>query len=139
MIYSFLFKAQVSYRYQNIWKILDKKINQKPYEGLPCQSKQVLIVGAGPCGLRTAIETQLLGATTVILDKREEFTRNNILKLWKFCVEDLKLLAIKKFFGHFSSGSLNHISIKMLQLVLAKVSMLFGNSFNSRLLNIYKL
>ena len=45
MIYSFLFKAQVSYRYQNIWKILDKKINQKPYEGLPCQSKQVLIVG----------------------------------------------------------------------------------------------
>ena len=117
----------MSYRYRNIWKILDKKTEEKPYEGLPCKSSKVLVVGGGPCGLRTAIETQLLGAETVVLEKRGEFTRNNVLKLWKFCVEDLKLLGIKKFYGEFSTGSLCHISIKILQLVLAKVAMILGN------------
>ena len=122
----FFFQPLVSYRYRNIWKILDKKTEQTPYKGLLGKSSKVVVVGAGPCGLRTGIETQLLGATTVILEKREEFTRCNVLKLWKFCVEDLKLLGIKKFYGHFSSGDLNHISIKVLQLVLTKVAMLLG-------------
>ena len=129
--FPYFFQPLVSYRYSNIWKILDKKTEQTPYKGLLGKSSKVVVVGAGPCGLRTGIETQLLGATTVILEKREEFTRNNVLKLWKFCVEDLKLLGIKKFYGHFSSGDLNHISIKVLQLVLTKVAMLLGKYISS--------
>ena len=52
----------------------------------------VLVVGAGPCGLRAAVETQLMGARTVVIEKRTGFTRNNVLKLWKFLIDDLKML-----------------------------------------------
>ena len=67
--------------------------------------QSVLIVGAGPCGLRAAIETQLLGAKTIVIERREEFTRNNVLKLWKFVIDDLKLIGAKKFFGKFCTGT----------------------------------
>ena len=35
--------------------------------------KKVLIVGAGPCGLRTAIEMAFLGASVTVIDSRKEF------------------------------------------------------------------
>ena len=37
---------------------------------------QVTVVGAGPCGLRTAIEAQLLGARVTVIEKRTSFTRH---------------------------------------------------------------
>jgi 2-polyprenyl-6-methoxyphenol hydroxylase-like FAD-dependent oxidoreductase len=36
---------------------------------------QVAVLGAGPCGLRLAMETQLLGAETVVLEAREAMDR----------------------------------------------------------------
>ena len=36
---------------------------------------QMVVVGAGPIGLRTAIEAQLLGARVVVMEKRSSFTR----------------------------------------------------------------
>lgn len=50
------------FKYKEIFKILDLKAKQKPYQGVPAENQRVLVVGAGPCGLRTAIETHLLGA-----------------------------------------------------------------------------
>jgi len=41
----------------------------------------VLIDGAGPCGLRSAIETQLLGAEVVMVEDRNDFIKNSIVKL----------------------------------------------------------
>ncbi len=75
---------------------------------------------------RTAIETQLLGARTLLVEKREDFTRNNILKLWKFLIADYKSLGAKKFVGKFCVGAVNHIGIHTLQLFLAKVVLLIG-------------
>lgn len=69
-----------------------------------------LVLGAGPCGLRTAIELSLLGAQVVVLEKREGFTRNNVLHLWPFTIYDLKELGAKTFYGRFCTGSLDHIS-----------------------------
>ena len=51
----------------------------------------------GPVGLRSALEAQLLGARTVIVERRPKFTRNNVLKLWKFLIDDLKLLGKSPF------------------------------------------
>lgn len=71
---------------------------------------QVLIIGAGPCGLRTAIEAQLLGAKVVVVEKRDRFSRNNVLHLWPFVINDLKQLGAKKFYGKFCAGAIDHIS-----------------------------
>jgi len=71
---------------------------------------QCLVLGAGPCGLRTAIELALLGAQVVVLEKRESFSRNNVLHLWPYTISDLRGLGAKKFYGKFCTGSLDHIS-----------------------------
>lgn len=71
---------------------------------------QVLVLGAGPCGLRTAIELTFLGAQVVLVEKRESFSRNNVLHLWPFSICDLRGLGAKTFYGKFCSGSLDHIS-----------------------------
>lgn len=71
---------------------------------------QCLIIGAGPCGLRTAIELALLGAKVVLLEKRDAFSRNNVLHLWPFAIQDLRGLGAKKFYGKFCAGAIDHIS-----------------------------
>ena len=70
----------------------------------------MLIIGGGPVGLRTAIEVALLGGRAVVLEKRDRFSRNNVLHLWPFLIHDLKALGAKKFFGKFCAGAIDHIS-----------------------------
>lgn len=60
--------------------------------------------------MRTAIEAQLLGAKVVVVEKRDRFSRNNVLHLWPFVIHDLRALGAKKFFGKFCAGSIDHIS-----------------------------
>ena len=70
----------------------------------------MLIVGAGPTGLRLAIDCILLGAEVIVMEKRDSFSRNNVLHLWPFTIEDLKQLGAKKFYGKFCAGAIDHIS-----------------------------
>lgn len=60
-------KAHVtSWKALPLWKKFDARANHKCYgKGKACPNTRVLIIGAGPCGLRTAIEAQLLGAKVV--------------------------------------------------------------------------
>ncbi|KAM8862351.1 F-actin-monooxygenase mical1 isoform 2-T5 [Spinachia spinachia] len=110
-----------------LWTKLDKRASHPDYnQGKACTKNKCLVLGAGPCGLRTAIELALLGAQVVVLEKRESFSRNNVLHLWPFTIYDLRGLGGKKFYGRFCTGSLDHISIRQLQLVLLKVSLLLG-------------
>ncbi|KAI3357789.1 hypothetical protein L3Q82_016179, partial [Scortum barcoo] len=110
-----------------LWTKLDKRASHPDYQqGKACTKNKCLVLGAGPCGLRTAIELSLLGAQVVVLEKRECFSRNNVLHLWPFTIYDLRGLGAKKFYGRFCTGSLDHISIRQLQLVLLKVSLLLG-------------
>ena len=111
------------FKFKEIFKILEKKAGDKLYGGnsLNNERNRVLVVGAGPVGLRTAIEAQLLGARTVIVERRPKFTRNNVLKLWKFLLHDLKSLGAKKFYGKFATGSINHINIRTLQVAVGTI------------------
>ncbi|NXE30150.1 MICA3 monooxygenase, partial [Ardeotis kori] len=110
-----------------LWSKLDKKAGHKDYDqGTACTSTKCLVVGAGPCGLRAAIELALLGARVVLLEKRDSFSRNNVLHLWPFTIHDLRALGAKKFYGRFCTGTLDHISIRQLQLILLKVALLLG-------------
>lgn len=110
-----------------LWTKLDKRASHPDYQqGKACNKNKCLVLGAGPCGLRTAIELALLGAQVVLLEKRESFSRNNVLHLWPFTIYDLRGLGAKKFYGKFCSGALDHISIRQLQLILLKVTLLLG-------------
>ncbi|XP_035014661.2 F-actin-monooxygenase mical1 isoform X1 [Hippoglossus stenolepis] len=121
-------KERLNYwRAKALWTKLDKRASHADYQqGKACPKNKCLVLGAGPCGLRTAIELALLGAQVMVLEKRESFTRNNVLHLWPFTICDLRGLGAKKFYGKFCTGSLDHISIRQLQLVLLKVSLLLG-------------
>ncbi|XP_062318252.1 protein-methionine sulfoxide oxidase mical3a isoform X30 [Osmerus eperlanus] len=121
-------KSKLNYwKAKALWAKLDKRANQKEYKkGRACANSKCLIIGAGPCGLRTAIELGFLGAKVVLLEKRDAFSRNNVLHLWPFTIQDLRGLGAKKFHGKFCAGAIDHISIRQLQLMLLKVALLLG-------------
>lgn len=99
-----------SSKQRTLWSLLDKRRAQKEYQGQQaCRGMNVLVVGAGPCGLRTAIECALLGAHVVVAEGRDKFTRNNVLHLWQFVIHDLKALGAKVFMPKFCTGSIEHI------------------------------
>ncbi|XP_078024208.1 protein-methionine sulfoxide oxidase mical3a isoform X22 [Epinephelus lanceolatus] len=121
-------KSKLNYwKAKALWAKLDKRACQKEYKkGRVCANSKCLIIGAGPCGLRTAIELAFLGARVVLLEKRDAFSRNNVLHLWPFTIQDLRGLGAKKFYGKFCAGAIDHISIRQLQLMLLKVALLLG-------------
>ncbi|XP_051807366.1 protein-methionine sulfoxide oxidase mical3a isoform X8 [Acanthochromis polyacanthus] len=121
-------KSKLNYwKAKALWAKLDKRASHKEYKkGRACANSKCLIIGAGPCGLRTAIELAFLGAKVVLLEKRDAFSRNNVLHLWPFTIQDLRGLGAKKFYGKFCAGAIDHISIRQLQLMLLKVALLVG-------------
>ncbi|XP_037396216.1 protein-methionine sulfoxide oxidase mical2b isoform X1 [Pygocentrus nattereri] len=125
--YSSLKAAVTSWKAKALWTKLDKRASHKEYKkGQACTDTRCLIIGSGPCGLRTAIEMALLGAKVVVIEKRDTFSRNNVLHLWPFTIHDLRNLGAKKFYGKFCAGAIDHISIRQLQLILLKVSLIVG-------------
>lgn len=97
------------WRCDPLWSMLDERLARPVYEGQsPCKGRKLLVVGGGPVGLRTAIEGIMLGAEVDVVEKRESFTRNNVVHLWPFVVEDLKGLGAKHFHSKFCSGSIHH-------------------------------
>ncbi|KAM5170949.1 F-actin-monooxygenase MICAL3 isoform 1-T1 [Mantella aurantiaca] len=121
-------KSKLNYwKAKALWAKLDKRGAHKDYKkGKACSNIKCLIIGAGPCGLRTAIELCFLGAKVVVVEKRDAFSRNNVLHLWPFTIHDLRGLGAKKFYGKFCAGAIDHISIRQLQLILLKVSLILG-------------
>ncbi|XP_027899055.1 protein-methionine sulfoxide oxidase mical3a-like isoform X2 [Xiphophorus couchianus] len=121
-------KRRLNYWKANaLWAKLDRRAAQQEYQrGRVCRNMTCVIIGAGPCGLRTAVELCFMGARVVVLEKRDSFSRNNVLHLWPFTIYDLRSLGAKKFYGKFCAGSIDHISIRQLQLVLLKVALLLG-------------
>lgn len=107
---------------KNLWNKIEKKAKHVDYKNKPCSKLKAVIVGAGPCGLRTAIELALLGAEVILLEKRDSFSRNNVLHLWSFLIVDLKSLGAKIFYGKFCAGSLDHISEQFISMTCISLS-----------------
>ncbi|VDN01861.1 unnamed protein product [Thelazia callipaeda] len=121
-------KAQLNdWRAQKLWSLLVKRAEQKEYcNQKACRRLSVLVIGAGPCGLRSAIECALLGAYVVLVEQRDCFSRNNVLHIWPFVIQDLKNFGIKIFYPKFCRGSIDHISIRQLQIFLVKIALVLG-------------
>ncbi|XP_035386250.1 F-actin-monooxygenase MICAL2 isoform X19 [Electrophorus electricus] len=129
--YSSLKSRLTCWKAKALWSKLDKRASHKEYKKAnACTRTKCLIIGGGPCGLRTAIELALLGAKAVVIEKRDTFSRNNVLHLWPFTIHDLRGLGAKKFYGKFCAGAIDHISIRQLQLLLLKIALLLGVEFH---------
>ncbi|XP_075423247.1 F-actin-monooxygenase MICAL2 isoform X10 [Ascaphus truei] len=125
--YTKLKSKVTSWKAKALWSKLDKRNSPKEYKkGKACVATKCLIIGGGPCGLRTAIELSCLGAKVVVVEKRDTFSRNNVLHLWPYTIHDLRCLGAKKFYGKFCAGAIDHISIWQLQLMLFKIALLHG-------------
>ncbi|XP_056600731.1 F-actin-monooxygenase MICAL2 isoform X2 [Triplophysa dalaica] len=129
--YSSLKSTLTCWKAKALWSKLDKRASHKEYKkGKACEGTKCLIIGGGPCGLRTAIELALLGAKVVVIEKRDTFSRNNVLHLWPFTIHDLRGLGAKKFYGKFCAGAIDHISIRQLQQMLLKIALVLGVEFH---------
>ncbi|XP_041071706.1 protein-methionine sulfoxide oxidase mical3a-like isoform X4 [Carcharodon carcharias] len=122
------FKSKLNYwKAKALFSKLDKRGSHKDYKkNIACANTKCLVIGAGPCGLRTAIELAFLGAKAIIVEKRDTFSRNNVLHLWPYTIQDLRNLGAKKIYGKFCAGAIDHISIRQLQLVLLKIALILG-------------
>ncbi|KAF0738990.1 hypothetical protein Ae201684P_015302 [Aphanomyces euteiches] len=120
----------LSFRQGRIFEILDKKRQGHAlYTQQVAASKRVCIVGGGPVGLRCAIEIALLGGHVIVLEKRGEFTRENILHLYPWVVHDLTALGAKIFYRQFCMSSSHlHIGTRQLQCILLKTALMLGVS-----------
>ena len=112
LIYGFCKSSQRN-RCQQLWDLLNARLKCSEYKNgqeYVAKGKTCVIIGAGPIGLRTSIEMLMLGCRTIVVEKRRDFTRNNVLHLWPFLMTDFRQLGAKKFYGKFGAGSIDHIS-----------------------------
>lgn len=122
--------AKLGFRQKQLFKLLDAKFSGDVYNKKPAARKRVCIIGAGPVGLRAAVEMALLGAQVVVLEKRKHFSRENILHLWPWVVQDLTSLGAKVLFPQFChSTAYFHVGTRQLQCILLKVALLLGVTF----------
>jgi len=97
--------------------------NKKPYP----QERNILIIGAGPAGLRMAIEAAFLKFNNIVVaEKKSFFDRNEILEAWPFDLIDLRDLGVRDLHREFGVHGHDLISTKRLQLCLLKIALVLG-------------
>lgn len=123
-----VFEGKVSFRLKKIFTILaDAMAKKDALTQAESADMKVFISGAGPCGLRTAIECALLGFKTTIVEKRGTFSRANILMLWSHTKDDLVSLGSKFFYKDMlTHGHPLHLGTREIQLCLLKSALLLG-------------
>lgn len=119
-----------------IWEKLDAQVGRKDYEARPFKGKHVVVVGAGPVGLRFALEARLAGASVTVLEKRGDFVRINRMHLWDWVKQDFILWGAKDFSPPGGSFGVDkdyvHIGISEAQTLLLKCCLLLGVSVSLR-------
>ena len=95
---------------------------------------KVVISGAGPVGLRAAVEAALMGMKVHVVEKRDVFSRVNILMLWQGTADDLVAYGGKNFYPKFTNRHMGtsplHLGTREIQLVYLKNALLLGVSFS---------
>jgi hypothetical protein len=97
--------------------------NKKTYP----QERNILIIGAGPAGLRMAIEAAFLKFNNIVVaEKKSFFDRTEILEAWPFDLIDLRDLGVRDLYNNFGVRGHDLISTKRLQLCLLKLALILG-------------
>lgn len=92
---------------------------------------KVVVSGAGPVGLHTALDLSMLGFRNVtVVEKRSTFSRHNILTMWIATAEHMMTYNCREFFPLFSHrDKVPHLGTRELQLTLLKCGLLLGVQF----------
>jgi hypothetical protein len=94
-----LFQSKTNYsKSDDLFAVFDNKRAIVDYDNVPKTSLKVLIVGSGPVGLRLSIELAMLGLNVVVIEKRDRFSRNNVLRLWPYVSVDLGNIGARQFY-----------------------------------------
>jgi len=90
-------------------------------------SSSALVCGAGPVGLRVAVEAQMLGFQVTVVEKRSDFSIANIITFWNETMDDMLSLAARTYCPNIvTAGDVRHLGTREVQLVLLKDLLLFG-------------
>jgi hypothetical protein len=93
-------------------------------------SEALVIAGAGPVGLRAAVEAVLCGFVSVdVVELRADFSRLNVLKTWKPTLADLIALGHKILCPSQQTHGFAYVGTRDLQATLLKVALLLGVRF----------
>ncbi|KAJ3346645.1 [F-actin]-monooxygenase mical3 [Kappamyces sp. JEL0680] len=113
------FLPALLYSQKTLFAKLDQKIAS--YESIRAATPSAMVVsGAGPCGLRAAVDAALLGHSVVLLELRSECSRHNILNTWQQTVTDLLDLGLKVLVPSFKLHGQLHLGTNDLQMALIK-------------------
>lgn len=115
---------KLNFKQKNLFQVVDKRRKALLSKNSSCAALEVVCVGAGPVGLRTAVEMALLGAQVTVLERRERFTRLNILHLWDWVCNDLLSLGANG--ADLLGKSFFHIGTRDLQVLLARIALVLG-------------
>ena len=86
-----------------------------------------VVIGAGPVGLRAAIQLAALGSSVQVLEGREGFSRLQVVHLWDVVEADLIELGVKAIDPSiFAAADLRRAQVCQLQHSLFKIALLLG-------------
>ena len=118
------------HKFKSLFAALDTKwTSHAPLRAQLKQPSQIVISGAGPCGLRAAIDGALCGHLVQVVELREQCSRHNILKTWQNTIDDMMNLGIASFVTGFKPHGHLHLGTRELQLCLLKDALMFGAEF----------
>ena len=87
--------AEVPHRIKSLVQTLAENWKTRPVSH---SGARVVISGAGPVGLRAAVEASLMGMRVHVLEKRDVFSRVNVLMLWQQTADDLVAYGARTFY-----------------------------------------
>lgn len=127
---------KLNYRVGKLFSMLDARLDvaQKLTRSIggtqgTFSTYKVLVCGAGPVGLRSAMEAALLGLEVVVVEKRTSFSRANIITTWDETMADLVAWGAKIYRPDLcSTGNPKHVGTRELQLILLKNLLLLGGT-----------
>ena len=127
-------RGTLPHRSKLLLEVLEARMAQPQYAAimakqaaLQAKALNVAMIGAGPVGLRCAIELAMLGCRVEVFEGRTRFSRLQVLHLWDWVEADLSALGLKLLDPSvFTASDLRRCSTCQLQHSLLKLALLLG-------------
>ncbi|CAD7955454.1 unnamed protein product [Amoebophrya sp. A25] len=120
--------TSMSFRMKKVITEMGPLMKRRHAKKLENPDLRVVVSGAGPVGLFFALEAFMMGFRDVtVIEKRDTFSRHNILTLWNSTAELISMFQAREFFPLFTHrDKIPHLGTRELQLVLLKCGLLAG-------------